>query len=622
MSPRVNKAVWKLLCCWLALLAACYGFGSYSRSDGDRVYVNGVLVLSLHYGDSGVLSRRASWIALRLRSLDAESALALKVGERGAAITSDGNELISVSQEEAHAQGQSPEDLATTWLNNLRRALSMPPLKLASDDLKMPPGAGAHVNLLGSQIGSAEVQVSPRNVVSCSLENGTLQVHALDVGTATITVSTGDASDTLNVYVLPYATSLPQTLRVEVTGDPCTAETVEGAVEGALATKLRCQPSAELEYTPPSVPALTLESSASLYVPIKVTAPDSFPVQGKVGVEVRNVPLASRREAELWYCNDPEKLSNPEPLFVQELEPGRPARLLYHHINDSYRPLVVEVHALNDSDRDAKMMIIPGDSPPDRNPVLAGFRAADQFLRNWIKNSGEIVDLPAHSEIPIALHKLAPQQTMSGLCYLRLLGDGPPHVTVRTDAISPMSLDPSFAAAFDGYAPWRTLGPLPIRSSVNDGPLSQDVYPSPFRTQDILYTVGGKYGFARIGHGAIDRADHHDTLDGNFGVIYTINAELVNSTSFPAEVQIVFEASAGYSAGLFFMNGNLIRTPLLQPKEETELSRVRLQPGEDRHITILTCPLSGGSYPATLTIRPVGGVGNGYRTSGYSGAPN
>ena len=95
-------------------------------------------------------------------------------------------------------------------------------------------------------------------------------------------------------------------------------------------------------------------------------------------------------------------------------------------------------------------------------------------------------------------------------------------------------------------------------------------------------------------------------LEGNFGVVYTIKARLENPTLQPADIEVIFESSAGYSGGLFVVNGRMVRTPLLQPKEEAQITRVHLGPGENESLRILTFPLSGGSYPATLTIRPVG----------------
>jgi hypothetical protein len=55
-----------------------------------------------------------------------------------------------------------------------------------------------------------------------------------------------------------------------------------------------------------------------------------------------------------------------------------------------------------------------------------------------------------------------------------------------------------------------------------------------------------------------------------------------------------------------FVNGEYVRIPLLQPKEERIFRTVRLQPGQTQTLNITTMPLSGASYPATISIRPKG----------------
>jgi hypothetical protein len=136
---------------------------------------------------------------------------------------------------------------------------------------------------------------------------------------------------------------------------------------------------------------------------------------------------------------------------------------------------------------------------------------------------------------------------------------------------------------------------------------SLHVYPNPFKEGEVSYAVGGKYGFFRLGERAIKRADNLKSLDGNFGVTYQITANLGNPTTEATEVEMVFEASAGYTGALFVVNGQVVRTPLLQPKTEAQIMKFHLGPGLNRTVNILTFPLSGSSYPATLTFRPVGG---------------
>jgi hypothetical protein len=581
-------------------------WASTARAQGDRVYVNELLVLTFRYGDSNALKNRAQWIAAKFRKLRSESLLALKVSNNYVQILSGDEPILTVTPGEARAQRQSAEDLATTWLNNLRKALALPAIQITKDHLKLPVTGRSQVQVLGSEVNVADIQNSAPAVVEASKENGTISLRARAIGTATITVKGETSSDTLEVDVLPYAATLPQTVEVTVTGDPASAETVEGAVEGALATRLHAERGAELDYRLQRMVALPMEGSTVLTVPLRVSAPDAFPAEGKATVVVRNAPVSFKAEGELWYCNDPETIRAAGNLFASILKPRTPARMLYHHVNETGYPLAVRVIAVNEAAVPAQLLLIPGDSPPEKNPVLAGYKAGDQFLRNWISYSGEIVTIPPRSELPISMRRLYPGQTMSGLCYLRLMPGGPGQLLVRTDAMSPDAFDESMRGAFGSSTPWRVIGAQPIDDRFRPATLSRDIYPEPFKVQDVLYRVGGRYGFVRIGQKPIARADNQESLEGNFGVTYTIRAKVVNPTAEPVDVEVIFESSAGYTGALFVVNGTIVRIPLLQPKEESVITKLRLEPGEDRSLTILTIPLSGGSYPATVTIRPVG----------------
>jgi hypothetical protein len=324
-----------------------------------------------------------------------------------------------------------------------------------------------------------------------------------------------------------------------------------------------------------------------------------------VNVLVRNLGIVARKDAELWYSNDPENVKQAGPLFSSELRANTPIRLLYHHINASTSPLFIRVQVVNDSDEEAQIALMPGDCNPDKNPVRAGLKAALQYFQAWTTASGEVVTIPPRSTIPLSLRRLGVGDTMSGLCGLRLIS-GPRTVLLRTDAWPPFRLEPSWAPALVSSAPWREVGAHPI-NDFDRAPFqpSLHVYPNPYRVEEVQYTVGGRYGFVRIGQKPIARQDRTSQLDGNFGVIYNIRASVDNRTTQSTEVEVVFESSAGYSGGIFYVDGQVVETPLMQPKAESRIARFRIEPGATRRFEIVTLPLSGSSYPSTITIRPI-----------------
>jgi len=84
--------------------------------------------------------------------------------------------------------------------------------------------------------------------------------------------------------VLPWATRLPQTLSVSVTGAPATAEVVRGAVERALGTQLTAVHDAWISYAVPRPDHLPSTESTVISVQVRVGSADSLSVTGTARV--------------------------------------------------------------------------------------------------------------------------------------------------------------------------------------------------------------------------------------------------------------------------------------------------------------------------------------------------
>jgi hypothetical protein len=574
------------------------------RPNGATVIVNEVPVVEFKTTYNGLSPEaRANLFVERLTN-STGSVTVTGSGEdrkimRGASL------LTVLTPDEASANGTSVEGLATNLFQSLKSALSLPALKLPQTSMRIPQGENRTVKLTGSKAFAATITSSDYKVAKAQKGPDGLLIQTSGQGQATLTITAGDATQNLNVEVWPYAAPFPQNITASITGYPASEDTMRGAIEGALRTQVKAVPGANLVFNVGAVSTLEIGSSQVIDVPVHVNGPRSIANEGVVKVTVKNLPIAKRSEGELWYCNDPESLKKTGPLFSSPLLRDSPVRLLYHHVNDTLYPLCVRVQVVNDSDTPARLLLMPGDSKPDKNPVLAGLMAADQYIRHWMSNSGEVVTVGARCSMPISLRKLTPGDTMSGLCALRLL-DGPDSVLVRADAIPPFEADPRWMAALNSPAPWRFVG-SPKISYYDQGPTvtSTHIYPNPFKQEDVEYQVGGRYGFVRIGQKPIANTSQDKALEGNFGVVYTIRANMINSTNAPADVEVVFEASAGYAAALFVVNGQLKKTQPLPPKGETQLAVVHLDPGASKWMTLMTIPHSGGSYPATVTIRPI-----------------
>ncbi|MEZ0326320.1 MAG: hypothetical protein ACAH95_10480 [Fimbriimonas sp.] len=573
---------------------------------GASVYVNGRLVFDVK-SEAGGLSAdvRAELIAGALDAIEDPKVVEIRESAMDYAIFADGFLVATVTPAEAAKHRISVLALAKQWASRLGQALAMPPLKLGASDVSLPLGDAKIISLIGTLAKKATIESTNDNVVLAERSGEGIRLRGKGMGQATVIVKSGDHTQMMDVTVRPWAATLPKAVRAEVTGSPASGSTVQGAISYALRTLINPVPAADLSFQPPAAGALGPGKSRSYTVRYRASAPNAFDRTGDISVTVQNTPISKQQDQELWYCNDPEIVKTAQAIFAARLRKAAPARLLYHHVNGAAIPLFLRVQAINESDQPAKLRILMGDANPDKNPVRAGMDAGIQYLRSWMSGSGEILTIPPHSSIPITFRRLSPEETTSGLCGLRLIS-GPEDILIRTDSWPPFNLSPRWRDAETSTTPWREVGASPINAfDTRSYEYSEHIYPQPYKEEQVSYNVGGRYGFVRIGQKPIARDDSGHRLDGNFGVIYNISASFKNPTTFATDVEVVFEASAGYSGGLFVINGVLQRTPLLLPKQETRIAKLHLPPGASHSMSIMTLPLSGSSYPATITVRPV-----------------
>jgi hypothetical protein len=587
------------------LLISSASFAAESHAKGGVVFLNNVPVLELRSASRDRNSAQAAEVANTLRMVDDDAEVITRAAGTAAKIVVGSRAILVVTPEESASHGTNVSRLADSWASTIRDALALPPLKFSVDFLRVPLGTTKNLSIVGRLAASSVLSSTNEAVARVSQTETGFEVRCLGVGDAQVRAVSGNSQRTLNVIVRPYAGAFPQDFVAEVTGDPAAASTVSGAVQGCVKTRLISLPTATCSFQSPQSGALGAGASRSYTVWVHLRAPEAFDSFGNVTVTVRNIGVANAPDSSLWYSNTPEAVRQVGPLFSASLKRGLPVRFLYHHIDMATQPLILRVEAINDSDQPAKISIVPGDSKPDVNPVRAGLTAAREYLKAWKSDSGEVLSIPPHSTLPISIRRISPKETVSGLCGLRLL-EGPDELQVRADALPAFELSGSWYDASLSSTPWRETGAHPINDydrAVTEP--SQHIYPNPYMDERMDYSVGGRYGFLLVGQKPISGEDHTNNLDGNFGVIYKIKATLSNPTQVPTDVDLVFEASAGYMGGLFLVDGSLIQTPLLGPKSVARLERYHLGAGSTRTVEIVTLPVSGGSYPATLSLRPV-----------------
>lgn len=604
-----RKKLRVILLLMLTLLPVVGAFAQSVVSKGASIYVNDVAVLTIRtsIGKTSAATRAAQ-AAANLKNAGGGAKYTVEGNKNEARVLGNGALIVRVTSAEAKKNRMTPLALASRWAASIRNAFDLPPLKVQVKAISLPSGGAKTLTVIGYRArGGYSVSSTNPDVAKAEVERGSVRIVAISRGNATITLKAGDISDSVDVAVLPYAAKLPQKLHASVVGQPASKECVRQAVIGAALNELQVEPGATIKLNSVYAEAINAGESKTCNVSVEVTAQNAFKAEGRVEIQVRNEGLSRLKETELWYCNDPENVTAPGRLFAAELVPNSPARMLYHHINASASPLVLQVWIKNPNNAPARIVIIPGDGDPSKDPVRAGLDAGERFFTSWLSGSGHIVTIPAKSAMPLVIHRLAPGQTSSGLTYLRLLDNERKPLIVRTDAIHPTVTTAAWMQGEGLPTPWIVTGTRRLADQeMTATETTEHVYPEPFLEMEANYEIGGRFAFFRIGQEPIASQNSQKELDGNFGVIYSLKSTVTNPTQVATTIEAVFEASAGYSGAVFTVDGVFVRTPLLQTKGEFVLKTITLQPGQSQSITIQTIPLSGSSYPATIVVRPKG----------------
>lgn len=586
----------------LCLGLAMAGLARSVSSNGNAVYIDGNQVLTFRTSSHGVSPEQlAAKVASKLSK--ASGKVSVRPSGDDFVVRVGGEPVVTVTKQEAVARGIDRKTLAYRWAGELQRVLGEVRRGTAAkqSEIRLPVGDDLSLSIPTT----VRVTSSDDRFLSLSKSGGNWVATALRPGTGFVTINNGSSVRQVNFVCKMTAAKLPDAYEAEVAGRPAIPGTVRGAIEAALKQQTKFSPLAKLEWSADNVPALGAGLTVTVPVKVSITAPDTVPKVGTVSVKVSNITLVPQDEAVLWYCNDPERVEKPGNLFGASLELGKSARYLYHHINDSSGPLILRSQIVNDTDTAAKIALTPGDSAPDYDPVGAGMRAGDLFMRAIRSASAEIVVIPPHSTCPISFRRLAPQAVISGLAAIRLI-EGPERVLVRADAFPPYEVVAKWKPALTSSTPWREVGAAPLNEwDKSTYTISDHVYPDPIRSESWEYKVGGRMGVFRLGQKSIERQDNGGRLDGNFGVTVNLDTTLTNPTEETVNVEIAFETSAGYSGGLFFIDDVYLMTPKLLPKKQARIALYKLAPGVTKKVKITTIPLSGSSYPATLFARVV-----------------
>jgi len=539
------------------------------------------------------------------KGLGARHVRALADGRRWVVAIGD-QTLLYATRLEARHHRSSPAGLAGRWAASFRRLLALPPVALSHRVIVIPLGEKRALAVTGYARDWERVEaVDSEEVAGAQLVGGRLVLTARRPGRTTATVSADGHTARCEVIVRKRAGRLALLSDAEVTGSPAPPDLSSAAATVAVRRFLDVEPGASVRIVSAPRVARSLRADQAVVVRalVEISGAGYLPVRGEVSVRVRNREVAFRSMAHLLYSNVPERIRKPGTLYIGHLDSSGPVRLFYHHVNNMAQPVALSVSLVNTGPDPVTLQIVPGFAAPDLDAVQAGRKAGQSFFPRMLRNAGEIYTLPGRSTVPLAVHRLAVEETGSGIADVRLLEPAGGRCALRVSA-EPWSASGWPRLAADHLDAWRHVLPRPASAAeLADSEPSDYVFPGPTKTVHAEYTIGKPWTWIRLGDGPIQGVRGNLRLDGNYGVLYRINVKVHNPTETRRTVEVAFEAGAGPASGLFNIGGRLVDVPSAYPREERSLARFDVEPGAVRTIQIETVPLGGSAYPAALIVR-------------------
>ncbi|OFX17788.1 MAG: hypothetical protein A2Z18_08410 [Armatimonadetes bacterium RBG_16_58_9] len=566
--------------------------------DASAVIINGQQAIRFKVPNGSLSTQqRAEITARRIAQLvsqgvDPKSIYAKPVGKEQARIYAGDTMICIATSGDARAAHTTPIYLADSWASNVRHLLLMPPIVLETQELLVPLGENRLLTVGGAAMGPIYARVANEEVavVSVDSEGRVVQVLGRQLGETILELSVEGERAQAKVVVMKYAGRAPGVCSAEVTGSPCPAEFIAYAADQAILGAAILEPGARVEVSnlQPTGGALGEGGVRRLEALVKISGEGHIPYSSRTSVDVVNIPMPPDDVDLLFYSNNPERLEKYQTLFAGRLGPDETTRVLYHHQNTMGKRAHLIVEMINSGDIPARLRVTRGISGPLVDTVLVGYIAGKGFLKNCANNVSVIDTIPPRSRLVLVSDFLKDKETASGILQIRqLMGDD---VYLRITAAQPWVDDVSMGTI--------AAAPNPVMLQLSD-----HIYPSPLKLLEAGYVVGERWAFIPIGNHALDDSNAQKKLYGNYGVTYDINVTLENPTSQTKKVSVMFDPTAGLASGVFIIDGNFVLTKYARPPSEVSLASYSLRPGETRDVRIVTVPLAGSNYPATLVVR-------------------
>ncbi|MGM9998221.1 MAG: hypothetical protein ACI38Q_02315 [Candidatus Bruticola sp.] len=506
-----------------------------------------------------------------------------------------GSELvIEVNDEIAKQNASSPEALANLWASNMRNVVDIGLLNVDTARAVLPIDADKVIYASGLATGPLIVEEASGVVdIDIDQENGLIKIKGRKVGKSSLIISKGAASVSVFVQVKDWAGKLPQTVNVEVTGNPAQVDAVSQAVMLSIAANTFVQPGCSVYVDDSNFRPIPVSKGDSmrLSVPVGINASeDYFALRGNVNVIINNIEAPAVEQNLLLVSNRPERVNTDGVLMKYNFKRREPSRLMFSHLNASEKNRYLWINLSNLNDEPVKVVISRTSAGPERSEIYVGQTAARRFLENLACRSGYVITLPPNSALELCSYTMRPEALVSGFINFQILEGSSATVEVRS------SLDPN---ANDGR-------PLPeIGAPFNPFKIHpHGVFAQPYFENEGEFVVGGSPLTFRYGESPW-LIDFETGLPntGNFGVLYKSLVELKNPTKRTKTVGLYFTPLSGPGGANFLIGDSVYQAVFRKKGDEVLVAKIELLPESSSMIEIVTLPEATSCYPAQYELR-------------------
>lgn len=563
---------------------------AFADDEVFPVKVNGVVVMRLFdtmEDNEQDLSSNAEAVLKAKAGEGADpSELRAEKTEEGVAIYWGSSLVIVVTPSQAKMQSSDNEALAGVWIRNIRKALEVKPLKLSSNKLLIPFGDSDYVT--AGESGAFSFSYD-KKCLDVSAEGDAVIFTPLRTGEFTVVIKRGRAKGSVKIISKERAGVIAPSISLEVTGDPASSEIIKSAILYRINDAVELKPGASLYLKDELVVHQGLSSGDRMTVPVAVVAEGKGYIssEGTISVSVVNSGIQWNGEGVLWVSNRPEIVSRDGVLFRRELSRPGMARLMYSHKNGSSFHRRLSISFRNNSLKNARMLFRNASAGPDKYEMYAGHKAAVRYMSLMCTGSGYVLDVPPRTTVIMSDTNITPGYLFSGLCELMLLdGDS---VEVRVESFPASGKKGRLEDINEPFDPFK-IHP-------------HGVFPSSFISMERSFSVSGGDLEVEVGKWPwlID-AETGEPNTGNFGVVYSIDAELVNDTAYPVSVDLLFTPMNGTSQGTIVLDGEIMETPVVKKDEVCRIGKIRLGANERRRVNLMTMPEASSCYPVKFSF--------------------